>query len=99
MIFKKEAPTQAATKVATTRLRVKFDCGFPNNLTIRGKGGNLSWERGLPLKNVKPNEWIWETSDTFTTLEFKLLINDRTYERGENHVLKNGDDMLYSPIF
>lgn len=98
MIFKKE--TQAsATKPLLTRVRVKFDCGFPNTLYIRGSGGSLSWDRGQPLKNVKPNEWVWESMEPPTPTEFKVLINDRIYEQGLNHPLKKGEEFTYTPQF
>jgi hypothetical protein len=95
MIFRKEAAGQKNTST----VRVKYDCGFPNNLFIRGTGAGLSWEKGLPLKNVKPNEWVWETKEPFTLCEFKVLINDRSFERGENRLLAFGEQLTYIPIF
>ena len=95
MIFKKETDS----KKNPTTIRVKYDCGFPNNLFIRGVGAGLTWEKGLPLKNTKPNEWIWEAKEPFTLCEFKILLNDRTYERGDNHLLAHGEDLSYTPIF
>lgn len=82
-----------------TRVIVKFDTGFSNQLHIRGKGANLSWDKGIPLKNVKADEWVWETDVPFTTCEFKVLINDKHYETGENHPLHAGANVLYTPRF
>lgn len=82
-----------------TRLTIKYDAGFPNQLYIRGKGANLSWEKGQLLKNTKPDEWVWETDAHFTNCEFKVLINDRTYENGDNHHLNSGSMLLYTPHF
>lgn len=82
-----------------TRIVVKFDVGFSNTLSIRGHGANLSWERGLPLKNIKSDEWVWETDLPFTAGEFKVLINDRQYEAGENHKLNCGAVIQYTPRF
>lgn len=84
---------------AKTRITVRYDVGFPNQLYIRGKGGNLSWDKGIAFKNTKPDEWVWETDTSFTQCEFKVLINDRIYENGENHVLNHGASLLYSPHF
>lgn len=84
---------------AKTRITVKYDVGYPNQLYIRGKGANLSWDKGQPLKNVKPDEWIWETDAHFTNCEFKILINDRVYENGDNHHLNTGSNLLYTPRF
>lgn len=97
MIFKKETLSKAAPTL--THVKVKYDCGFPNNLFIRGNGAGLSWEKGQPLKNTKPNEWVWESRGPFTLCEFKVLLNDRVYERGDNHLLISGEDFSYTPIF
>ena len=82
-----------------TRITVKYDVGFTNTLYLRGMGASLNWEKGIPMKNVKKDEWIWETDSPFTTLEFKVLINDRDYETGENHKLSHGHSIQYTPKF
>ncbi len=82
-----------------TRITIKYDAGYSNQLYIRGKGANLSWEKGQPLKNTQPDEWIWETEAYFSTCEFKILINDRVYENGDNHHLNAGSTVLLTPHF
>lgn len=82
-----------------TRITIKYDVGFHNQLFIRGKGANLSWDKGQPLKNIKHDEWLWETDANFTSCEFKILINDRVYENGANHHLNAGSTLLYTPHF
>lgn len=83
-----------------TRIIIKYDTGFNNQLHIRGKGPHLSWEKGLPLKNVKSDEWLWETEDDGAQpYEFKVLLNDNQYEIGENHYLNSGATIAYSPHF
>ena len=82
-----------------TRVVIKYDVGFNNHLTIRGKGANLNWDKGLPLKNIKRDEWVWETDIPFTQCEFKILLNDAAYETGENHRLKAGSSITYTPHF
>ncbi len=93
--------SQASEKKASfkTKVTIKYDVGFPNQLFIRGKGANLNWDKGQPLKNVKPDEWVWETDTHFTHCEFKVLINDRIYENGDNHHLNAGSNLLYTPHF
>ncbi len=80
-------------------IRVKYDVGFSNNLYIRGQGPGLSWVEGVPLKNVAADEWIWETCESFNSCEFKVLINDKQYENGENHFLPPGATVQYIPRF
>jgi hypothetical protein len=82
-----------------TRIVVRYDVGFPNTLYIRGKGAELTWNRGIPMRNVKPDEWVWETSASFSGGEFKVLINDRIYESGQNHLLSCGASIQYTPQF
>lgn len=82
-----------------TRITVKYNVGYGNQLYIRGKGANLTWDRGIPLKNIKNDEWVWETDTSFSHCEFKVLINDRNYENGENHYLNQGASIIYTPHF
>lgn len=84
---------------AKTKIVVRYDVGFQNSLTIRGKGANLTWDRGLPLKNIKHDEWVWETDAPFSHGEFKVLINDHHYEAGPNHLLNCGTSVQYTPKF
>jgi hypothetical protein len=88
-----------ANTSATSRVIIKYDVGFQNHLTIRGKGANLSWTKGIPLKNKGSDEWVWETDAAFSSLEYKVLINDYHYEEGENHLLKQGQTVHYTPRF
>ncbi len=97
---KPQYDTQTDKKASSkTRVTIKYDAGFPNQLYIRGKGANLSWDKGQPLKNTKPDEWVWETDAHFNHCEFKILINDRVYENGDNHHLNACSTLLYTPHF
>ena len=82
-----------------SRITVKYDVGFANALFLRGKGAGLSWDKGIALKNVKTDEWVWETDQSFTSVEFKVLINDKEYEIGDNHSLTCGASIQYAPQF
>lgn len=87
------------TTKETTKITIKHDCGFSNALFIRGHGADLSWNKGHPLKNVKADEWVWESKQPFTLCEFKILLNDKIYEAGDNHLLSFGEELVYSPNF
>lgn len=93
----KPAEPQAASKV--TKLLIKIDCGYGNKLTIRGEGAGLTWSKGLTLKNISANEWLYETSAQFNKCEFKILLNDEIYEAGPNRVLVCGTTSSYTPKF
>lgn len=92
--------TPPFAKTSTTScVIIKFDVGFHNHLTIRGKGANLTWSKGIPLKNKGVDEWVWETDAHFGSLEYKVLVNDHLYEKGDNHTLKQGQTAHYTPTF
>ena len=91
--------TQSKKQPTKTRITVKYDVGFPRTLYIRGKGANLSWDLGVPLTNSKSDEWIWETETSFSSCEFKVLIDDEIYEAGENHQINGGEVLFYTPFF
>ena len=87
-------------KKSLTRVIVQFDAGFPNSLFLRGEGApGLSWEKGVELKNLKPDEWVWECEAPFSAGEFKVLINDQIFELGENHQLQPESTVRINPKF
>lgn len=88
-----------ASSKKKSRIIVHYDCGFPNNLFIRGSGNKLDWNKGTPMKNMGPNTWLWETDSEVDQCEFKVLVNDEIYESGENHCLKKGNSCEYTPYF
>jgi hypothetical protein len=99
LLAKEPQPQKPLPMGPKTRITIHFDVGFPNALYLRGEGADLSWEKGLLLKNVKADEWIWETNKPFTTCQFKILINDYEYEIGDNHLLTCGASVHYTPKF
>lgn len=91
--------TSIKRKNGKTSVTIRYDVGFGNALYLRGRGANLSWDKGVMLRNVNNDEWIWETDANFTNCEFKALINDNEYEIGENHLIKSGEIVQYTPDF
>lgn len=100
---KVERPHFENTKIGAkhkTVVTVKCNCGFPNNLYIRGEGiPGLTWSKGVLMKNIKMDEWIWETEFSFTTGLIKILVNDKWYEQGENHKIECGKSVTIVPNF
>lgn len=93
-------PLKSSPSRTKTTLLIKFDCGFNNHLTIRGEGvPNLNWEKGVPLKNINQDEWIFETETPFKNGQYKILINDTIFETGENGTLKYGNRHEHTPRF
>jgi hypothetical protein len=99
---KKAKPIKKSAKKmkhASTVVVVKYDCGFDNHLAIRGEGAGLSWYKGVALKNVSANEWMFDVIIPEEHLEFKVLINDQVFEIGDNHKVKNGEKIEIMPSF
>ena len=96
----KKTTTKAKQKETfPTKICIKYDVGFSNDLYVRGEGAGLNWDKGIPCKNIGPDEWVWETSKKFITCKFKVLINDKEYEQGKDHILHVGSIMEYTPKF
>ncbi len=91
---------ESKSKMACTKVMVKIDVGFKNALYIRGNAPGLSWQKGKLMKNMGPDSWFWETDAPIgKDREFKVLINDQTYEDGENHKLSPGTTVQFTPRF
>ena len=82
--------TEPFSLFPTTRITVKFDAGLGNHLFIRGNGPGMTWEEGIPLTNVGSDLWVFETQLDFEHFEYKILLNDREWEEGENHSAEVG---------
>ena len=103
-VNKPVAPAPAISKPAgakaasTTTIEAKIDVGFGNQLFVRGQGEGLSWDRGIPLENVDSKTWrlIVPAKDK---LQFKLLINDTVWAKGEDVVVTPGKRVELVPAF
>lgn len=87
-------------KKEKTKIIVQYDAGFANQVYLRGEGiPELNWSKGVALKNTKNDEWVWETDAPFNAALFKVLVNDKTYEAGENHRIYPGTSIRINPKF
>ena len=81
-----------------TRIIVQAETNVP--IYLRGEGlSGLSWEKGVKLKHLSSDEWLFETELSFTSGEFKVLVNDQTFELGDNHPLYPGGSIRINPKF
>ncbi|MGC3958460.1 MAG: hypothetical protein QM813_11125 [Verrucomicrobiota bacterium] len=96
----KPAPVKsaAATSDVPVTIEAKIDVGYGNNLFVRGQGGGLSWDRGLPLQNVDFKTWrlIVSAKDK---VQFKFLLNDAVWCKGEDLVAVPGKKVEVTPAF
>lgn len=73
--------------------------GFGNQLFIRGEGGGLSWDRGVPLTYCDGATWIWSGEVELGEIVFKLLLNDREWCKGEDVRVAAGNRIEVVPAF
>ncbi len=76
-----------------------IDVGYGNTVYIRGEGGSLSWDVGVPMINADADRWVWSFHADEAPREYKFLRNDRDWEIGENHALTGCDVTATSPKF
>lgn len=82
----------------TTIIDVKYDVGFGNALFLRGQGGGLTWEQGVPLVCVDGKTWRW-SGKVKDPLTFKLLVNDKIWSAGNDLTVKPGQKLEVKPVF
>ena len=98
-VKKTTAKKTAARKTLKTSIVAYVDVGYGNTLYIRGEGAGLSWEKGIPLKNITAAEWAFETNKATGTLTYKFLINDQVWATGDNLTIQAGSKSISSPQF
>jgi len=93
-------PTTAAPAApgAVTTIDVKVDAGFGNAVFLRGHGGGLTWERGVPLSCVDGKTWRW-SGTVKDPITFKPLINDKIWSAGTDLTVKPGQKLEVKPVF
>lgn len=82
-----------------TRVIAKYDAGWGNQLFIRGLGGGLDWNAGVPMQCVGEDEWLWEQAVAKGNVTFKVLVNDSVWSDGEDSVVAAGDTIICHPNF
>lgn len=93
-------PTQRKAEKHIIDVIAFCDVGFGNKLFIRGNTSPLSWHFGKECRNIKSDVWVYRLEfNCPETVEFKVLINDSTWETGYNHSVKTGNTIVIKPQF
>lgn len=92
------AKTSIVTSAAPITIEAKIDVGFGNNLYVRGQGAGLSWDQGTPLECVDSQTWRL-TVPAKDKLQFKVLLNDSVWAKGEDLVAAPGKKVEVVPAF
>jgi hypothetical protein len=82
-----------------TFVSAKIDIGFGNQLFIRGEGPGLSWDRGLPMECVEADLWAVTIKHATRPVRFKTLVNDLSWNVGEDYVVDPGQSITVLPSY
>jgi predicted alpha/beta superfamily hydrolase len=81
-------PLHAAT------VRIHYDTGWGNSISIRGSAAPLSWSSGAAATWSSGNVWVWNGPSSMGAFEIKPLVNDRTWSTGGNYRVPSGDAVV-----
>ena len=94
-----ESAPKTSEQKPVTMVAVNADIGYGNTLFIRGQGLGLKWDKGLPLNCVDSTTWVWSVNNGNGKAEFKVLINDEVWSKGENVKVTPGERLEFAPAF
>jgi len=88
-------------KPEPTPIRVHYDVGVGNRITVRGDTDPFRWDCGIDAQNAAADVWEFrlERVPAGATFHFKPLINDATYSTGDNYVGTGGQTLDIYPAF
>ncbi len=100
-VKKKATPTvkKIATTPVATIITAKIDIGFGNTLYLRGEGPGLSWDRGVIMDCIADNQWQAVIAESARPVSFKFLVNDLTWNTGEDYSVAAGTSIVLEPTF
>jgi hypothetical protein len=101
----RKTPAARAAKAVTpkavvTTIIANFDVGFGRALYLRGEGLGLSWDHGLLMECVAPDQWkAMLSGETVRPLLFKFLIDDSIWSAGSDLTATAGETVTVTPAF
>lgn len=96
---KKKTAAKKKAPVSKTIITAKIDIDFGNTLYLRGDGPGLSWDVGVPMNSVSADEWSVTLSGATSQIIFKFLVNDISWNVGDDYVVDPGSDVTLAPAF
>jgi hypothetical protein len=99
----KPAQRRAKPKVRSelTPIRVHYNVGMGNRITVRGDTNPFGWDSGIDAQNEAADVWEFklEGVPAGKTFQVKPLINDTIYSTGDNFVGTGGQTLDIYPAF
>jgi predicted alpha/beta superfamily hydrolase len=82
-----------------TTLRVHYDVGYGNRISVRGSKAPFSWTTGINTTWTTGNVWTYTWANSVGDVDLKPLINDATWSVGANYAVKSGATVDVYPFF
>ncbi len=74
--------------------------GIGNKPYLRGSGGGLNWDEGVPMNFEEIGKWYWEMAESIhEPIEFQVYRNDLDADRKGKQLLKPGEKLGIEPKF
>ncbi len=91
---------RARTKAEDAIFSVSILIGIGNKPFLRGSGGGLSWESGIPMEFEEIGKWRWiAPADLEAPIELQVFRNDEDADRKGRYTLNPGQTLEVSPVF
>jgi len=95
---KKAVAPKAPSTPPLTTVVADLDVGWGNAIYLRGEGGPLRWDQGIQM-DCADGKWTWSTTEASDGLEFKFVLNDKVWAKGENMSVDSGCTAVLRPKF
>ena len=87
-------------KAVATTIIANFDVGFGRSLYVRGQGPGLSWDQGVLMECVAPDQWkVTLPGESVRPILFKVLIDDAIWSIDSDFSVVCGETIAVTPTF
>ena len=82
-------------------IRVHYDVGLGNRITVRGDTDPFRWDSGIDAQNTADDVWEFQIARIVAgkSFQFKPLINDAIYAAGDNYIATGRQTLDIYPTF
>ena len=95
----KRTPDHTNVRKKRKHIVAKVNVGWGNSVYLRGDGGALSWDVGVPLICLMDDQWVWSYLEDCAPRVIKFLRNDIDWAVGENHLVIVEKMVILTPQF
>ncbi|MDP1581515.1 MAG: hypothetical protein Q8M02_14695 [Candidatus Didemnitutus sp.] len=102
---KKAAPASVHKKIAgqpeapATIINARIKLAFGCHLYLRGEGPGLSWDHGVAMDCIAADSWVSTLKGATLPVVFKVLLDDKSWCKGNDYVVEPGQSVTITPSF